>query len=556
MLYFYVLLSYTLVNAGLSVLIYFKSKKSVTGLFFLICTFFLVCFGAAGSLLQFAQNPLMRQLLQILIAFLFSVIPFMFMHFMLVFLGKSSLYNSPKIIISIYFTAFFSYVFLLLNFIQAPYLNSGGLSTSGNIFYLVWMSIFFTIGIVQLYMLNSGFSDKGIKSNMLFTSFALLLLLLPGPFTASLLPTISAEGITLYILISIAALIISVYFIIRHKTVVTLYDALKMALGVINDILIKTDDSLKIEMARGGVFNLLGFKEKEIVGRRLTELLVQKEYLEAYYNFARRGKMKEGFFNCDVIKKGGDLLPMYFSFSPIFEDGKIIGFVVIGRNDTLRKEANDKLLKSLEEKNVLLQEVHHRVKNNLQLISSLLYFQSKQITDPGLQNIFAESRNRIKAMAMVHEKLYQSDEFSKIDIKKYLSSLIATLAQSLGLNQNRISIDINIGEIFLFLDTGVKIGLLINELFTNSVKYAFPDNSKGQINIDITFAGDGYYTLTFEDNGVGMPDSIIKNGSESIGLLIVESLTKQMEGRFNITNGRGTKFIISFKDGLPDKFNV
>jgi len=222
-----------------------------------------------------------------------------------------------------------------------------------------------------------------------------------------------------------------------------------------------------------------------------------------------------------------------------------------------RKKAEEKVQTSLNEKEVLLKEIHHRVKNNLQIISSLLYLQSKPIIDKTTLGLFQDSQNRIKSMALIHEKLYQSKDFARINFDEYTNSLVDYLKRSYNNTELTIKNYININtEINLNLDTAICCGLIVNELMTNAYKYAFPyewgkqksitEELKIEINSDIEEGN--RYTLSVTDNGIGIPEDLDIQNSASLGLKIVNSMVNQLEGSVEILRNRGTQFLIKFSD--------
>ncbi len=207
---------------------------------------------------------------------------------------------------------------------------------------------------------------------------------------------------------------------------------------------------------------------------------------------------------------------------------------------------------SLHEKEVLLKEIHHRVKNNLQVISSLLNLQSEKIKQPDLLETFMESQNRIRAMALVHEKLYQSKNLSLIDFTEYVHSFINQMSNSYNLDPSKIKmhIDESIRPHFFKIDTAIPCSLILNELISNSYKYAFPKNRKGNIYLHFELEKEtkntSHYLLQVADDGVGIaPEIDIKNTS-SLGLQLVDLLTSQIEGKIDLDRKNGTKFTIRF----------
>ncbi len=210
------------------------------------------------------------------------------------------------------------------------------------------------------------------------------------------------------------------------------------------------------------------------------------------------------------------------------------------------------LQNSLTEKVVLLKEIHHRVKNNMQIISSLLYLQSKNIADDKTLSIYKDSQNRIKSMALVHEKLYQSKDFSNINFNEYVKNLVSYINQSYLDLDKKVEIVYNINESKLSIDSAVPCGLIINELVSNSFKYAFPqltNNKRNTITIDFKKHGEKY-TLCVKDNGVGIPGDLDIENSESLGLQLVTNLVNQIDGTVEFKNAEGTSICIEFSDNL------
>lgn len=211
-----------------------------------------------------------------------------------------------------------------------------------------------------------------------------------------------------------------------------------------------------------------------------------------------------------------------------------------------RKRSEEQIRRSLEEKETLLKEIHHRVKNNLQIISSLLRMQSRRPLDEATSILFQESQNRVQSMALIHEQLYQSPNLSQIDFREYISSLTNNLFRSYGISQRVISLEIETNQINLVLDMAIPCGLIINELVSNSLKYAFAPGERGKITINLQPASDNTVTLTVSDNGIGIPEALNWENSHTLGLRIVHNLTKQLKGKITLKRDRGTTFDITF----------
>jgi two-component sensor histidine kinase len=214
---------------------------------------------------------------------------------------------------------------------------------------------------------------------------------------------------------------------------------------------------------------------------------------------------------------------------------------------TERKQALEQIKTSLHEKEVLLKEIHHRVKNNMQVITSLLSLQSKTIGDKQAFAVFQESQNRVKSMALIHETLYQSKDLSRINFAEYLKKLVAHVSRSYRLRPDAVKIHVNVDDVSLPIDTAVPCGLIINELASNSLKYAFPAETKGEINITFGRAN-AQYVLCVSDTGVGLPADFDPERGTSLGMKLVRMLTNQLCGELQCRNGVGTTFEITFPE--------
>jgi len=210
------------------------------------------------------------------------------------------------------------------------------------------------------------------------------------------------------------------------------------------------------------------------------------------------------------------------------------------------RQTQAQLQASLQEKEVLLKEIHHRVKNNLQIVYSLLRLQYRRVTDEKAASILLESQNRIKSIALVHEKLYRSDDLAHIDLSQYIPSLVNSLFSSYNTRSNAIQLKIDIEPILLDIDTAIPCGLIINELISNALKYAFPAEQTGEIAISLHTTTDRNLTLTISDNGIGIPPTLDLTKIDSLGLKLVNDLVHQLEGRITRHGSHGTAFEIMF----------
>ncbi len=201
----------------------------------------------------------------------------------------------------------------------------------------------------------------------------------------------------------------------------------------------------------------------------------------------------------------------------------------------------------LKDKEMLMKEIHHRVKNNLMIISSLLSLQSKYIKDEDARGIFKESQNRAKSMALIHERLYRSSDLKSIDFPDYLRSLTRDLFDTYLTERGRVRLEMDVDNVMMDVNNAVPLGLIINEMVTNSLKYAFPGDNEGIIGIKFHKEGDEYI-LMVSDDGVGIPDDFEVEKSDSLGMLLINSLTSQIQGELELKRHPGTTFIIKFKD--------
>ncbi len=216
------------------------------------------------------------------------------------------------------------------------------------------------------------------------------------------------------------------------------------------------------------------------------------------------------------------------------------------RTEAIRRRAEEQIKASLEEKTVMLKEIHHRVKNNMQVISSLLNMQANQIEDERLQELFRESQNRIRAMSLVHEKLYQAPDLALIDFDNYLRSLTATIFRSL--HKSGIELVVKAKDIYLDVNTAIPCGLIVNELVSNALKYAFPNDRPGRIHVTCSQTAAGTFVLTVQDDGIGFPTEIDFGKTESLGLQLVNISTRQLQGNIELERGQGTAFTITFPE--------
>jgi two-component system, sensor histidine kinase PdtaS len=217
------------------------------------------------------------------------------------------------------------------------------------------------------------------------------------------------------------------------------------------------------------------------------------------------------------------------------------------------EQKNEIIRISLIEKETLLKEIHHRVKNNLQILSSLLNLQSQNVKNKKAIEALSESQQRLHSIALVHQKLYQNDNLAKINVKEYLEDLVETIHLSFYSKEKSVSYRLNIADVNLDVDTVVPLGLILNELVTNAYKYAFNKANDGALSIDLNKEDEHLYLLIVKDNGPGLPENLNIDETESLGLKLVSILVKQLEGTINVKSNNGAEFNINFIDVIQSK---
>lgn len=246
------------------------------------------------------------------------------------------------------------------------------------------------------------------------------------------------------------------------------------------------------------------------------------------------------------IAKNGKKIPVEIN-ARIFDLKGEKFILAIARDISERKKMENELKESLQEKEMLLKEIHHRVKNNLMVISSLLNLQSDYIKDKEALGIFKESQSRARSMALIHERLYQSQDLKRIDFGDYIQTLTLDLFNTYQVDPGLVKLNIQVEDIKLDINTAIPLGLIVNELVSNSMKHAFPDAQSGEITIDF-HKMDGNYLLQVSDDGVGFPEDLDFQKTDSLGLQLVNSLVGQIDATIRLDRSHGTSFTIKFKE--------
>lgn len=325
-------------------------------------------------------------------------------------------------------------------------------------------------------------------------------------------------------------------------------DYLYKIINSIGDPLFVKDRQHRMTLVNDAACKLFGRSKEEILGKTAYDLFPSKETAEMSW-IKDEEAFKSGAETTNEETNTyapGVTLTVLVKKTPYKDNAGNHFLVSLTRDITERKQAEDRIIASLQEKEILLKEVHHRVKNNLQIISSLLSLQSMDFTDDNIIRIFSDSQNRIKSMALVHENLYRSRDLGKVDFNEYLNQLVSYLSQSYGDLSRKIDFKVNSDNVFLNVNTAIPCGMIINELVSNSLKYAFPDGRSGKICIDLSSNDDGY-RLIISDNGVGLKGDLNIKESKTLGILLIETLVKQIHGRMSLDVRQGTRCEVHFK---------
>lgn len=253
--------------------------------------------------------------------------------------------------------------------------------------------------------------------------------------------------------------------------------------------------------------------------------------------FSYKDENYEGWYK-DIVIPHEDLLLVYFSN---ITEKKLLELNLAERTRQLENTKNE-LSKSLNEKETLLREIHHRIKNNLQMVSSLISLQSHVIQDAASLKIFKETQNRINSIALIHQKLYQEKTFGSVNFSIYLKDIIASVFHAYQVNNSKIKLTQEIEDLQIGIEKGISLGLIFNEMITNAIKYAFPENRNGYLYISVKNVG--HIEIIVADNGVGLPENLNIYKTESIGMQLITSLTEQLGGKIEVDNSKGVRYTI------------
>jgi PAS domain S-box-containing protein len=301
-----------------------------------------------------------------------------------------------------------------------------------------------------------------------------------------------------------------------------------------------------IESWNSAAASLFGWSAAEIIGQNAS-ILAPVGVEDDISEVLQRVAVGERHNHHETVRmrKGGDLVEVSISVSPILDRlGHVVGASTIARDIGARKR-EARMMKSLQEKEVLLKEIHHRVKNNLQVISSLLSLQASYVTDPRALEMFRESQDRVRSIAIFHERLYRTPDLAAADVGEYLRSLVSSLLGTYGTRTGHVEIAFEVASFGVGVDVAIPLGLILNELVSNALKHAFAGGG-GHIQVTFVAPDERSCRLTVADDGVGLPAGFDAGDTPSLGLQLVSTLTEQLGGTLETGTGPGACFTVCF----------
>ena len=325
-------------------------------------------------------------------------------------------------------------------------------------------------------------------------------------------------------------------------------DLLDSILANMRDVLIVANPDGTIRQLNQRVVELIDRPREELIGHRVSRLFAEEDQMfspEGLIELRRDRTIAS--IESALVDRSGRRIAVLMSVAGFRgrSEEEIEGFIISATDIGERIAAEDLIRQSLEEKELLLKEIHHRVKNNLQIISSLLNLQSRAIEDTHALEMLADSQNRVKSMALIHEKLYQSEDLARVDFADYIQALASSLFQSYQMS-TKIRLRVEVQDVMLGIDQAIPCGLIVNELVSNALKHGFVDGDDGTVVVRFESAEGGRVALHVEDDGVGIAESIDVQTTESLGLNLVSILVSQLNGDITLENTAGTHVTVLF----------
>ncbi|MCG8458217.1 MAG: PAS domain S-box protein [Holophagales bacterium] len=319
-------------------------------------------------------------------------------------------------------------------------------------------------------------------------------------------------------------------------------DYLDEVIATMTGALVIVDPKMRIRSANRAAHELLGYAEGELAGQPLDRICPDRDPTNtgSMLRLTDDGRIRNVDLN--FVRKNGAVVPVSFSGSTLRDaDGRIQEVVCVAYDISERQRMEQRLRTSLREKELLLREVHHRVKNNLQVISSMLELQSEALGDPSLLELVRDSRHRIRSMALIHEQLYRSDDLAEIRLGAYFEDIATHLLRSHGAGDGRVELRLRLVESSLDLDRAIACGLILNELVSNCLEHAFAGDRRGELRIELLEPAPGRLALVVADDGPGFPEGASLERSGSMGLTLVRAMVEQLRGTLELRNHGGAE---------------
>jgi PAS domain S-box-containing protein len=306
-----------------------------------------------------------------------------------------------------------------------------------------------------------------------------------------------------------------------------------------------------IEMVNIQAEHVFGYPREALIGQPIEKLLPARYHgqhpgMRAAFLTSPQTRPMGAGRDLHAVRHDGSEFPVEIALNPIeTEDGTMVLAAIADISD--RKQKEERIEAALKEKDIMLGEIHHRVKNNLQIVYSLLDLQSSGIEDAVAQGLLRESQNRVKSMALIHQMLYETNDFAHVDFAGFLENLVPTLISAYGIDPGRITLFVNAAHLRLPINAAIPCGLVVNELIANALKHAFPANRPGAIRVDIFSEPGDRVVLSVSDDGIGIPDDLDIATSTTLGLQLVTLLAEQLKAEMTINHAKPTRIELRFR---------
>ncbi|MCD4817589.1 MAG: PAS domain S-box protein, partial [Candidatus Cloacimonetes bacterium] len=320
-----------------------------------------------------------------------------------------------------------------------------------------------------------------------------------------------------------------------------------------SDSIFLHDMNGQILYANRAMIESIGYSYKELLEMSIQDIIPKDKLKQLFENQERRKNkdLSRSIFETEGVTKKGKRIPVEIASSPFIRDGKLTAIFVIARDITERKLAENQIKQDLKIKTALIQEIYHRTKNNMAVVSAMLSIQSRRSDNEFVKSTFKEINNKIQAMSLVHQKLYKAKDLSNINLKDYIEDLANLIMQSYGVLSQRIKMKFDLQDVKILIDSAVPLGLIINELVSNIFKHAFPENQEGEIFIRLFKEDDETINLELMDNGIGFPQNFNPRKDGSMGFASIFSIVEnQLKGEISVKSENGLRWHIKIKDNL------